>query len=417
MKSSKAPSEKLWTRAFFLIWQGQLVSTLGDAAYSVALGFWILQVTGSTALMGMLMAASTLPGVLVSPFAGVLIDRSDRKLIIICMDFIRGTGIMLVAAAAYSHHIAVWMVFAAGILLSLCGAAFRPGINSAIPDLVESSQLQSANSLMSIAATGSNMIGNVAGGFLFQLLGAPMLFLFNGLSYLFSGGCLCFAGIPKVHKKSKQDFFRDMIDGFQYMWLQKGLRYILLMAAVVNFFGFVAITDFLPFFQRTTYLGAGYYGVAMACFMGGSMAGFVVSSIVPFAARKRLLWFIGSNALSCFCLIAAINQTVFAVMVPLIIFGGFFNALVNVMLISVVQATTPTEMRGKVMAFMGMTTQGLTPFAMALGGVIAGFLSIRLTISACFFIIFVLFTPFYFVRSFGSFIGYKTGKQESDILT
>lgn len=373
-----------------------------------------MQVTGSTALMGMLMAASTLPGVLVSPFAGVLVDRSDRKPLIVCMDFIRGTGIVLVAAAAFSHHIAVWMVFAAGVLLSLCGAVFRPGINAVIPDLVESEKLQNANSLMSIASTGSNMIGNVAGGFFFQLLGAPTLFLFNGLSYLFSGSCLCFVGIPKLHPEKKPDFFRDMMDGFRYMWLQKGLRYILLMAAVVNFFGFVAITDFLPFFQRTPYLGAGCYGVAMACFMGGSMAGFLVSSIVTFPARRRLLYFIGSNALSCFCLIAAINQVVFAVMVPLIILGGFFNALVNVMLISAVQATTPAEMRGKVMAFMGMMTQGLTPFAMALGGVIADFLPIRLIISACFFITFVLFTPFYFVRSFGSFIGYETGKQESD---
>lgn len=415
MNDKNSPSEKLWTHAFILIWQGQLVSTLGDAAYSVTLGFWILQTTGSTALMGMLMAASTLPGVLLSPFAGVLVDRSDRKPLIICMDFIRGVGIILVATVAYSHLIAVWMVFAAGILLSLCGAVFRPGINSVIPDLVANSKLQSANSLMSIASTGSNMIGNVAGGFLFQLIGAPLLFLFNGLSYLFSGICLCFVGIPKIHKKDPQNFFRDMLDGFRYMWMQKGLRYILLMAAVVNFFGFVAITDFLPFFQRTPHLGAGYYGVAMACFMGGSMAGFLVSSIVTFAARRRLLYFIGSNALSCFCLIAAINQTVFAVMVPLTIFGGFFNAIVNVMLISAVQATTPSEMRGKVMAFMGMTTQGLTPFAMALGGVIAGFLPIRLIISTCFFIIFILFTPFYFVQSFGSFIGYETEQQEANI--
>lgn len=72
-------SKKLWNKDFLILWQGQLVSTAGDAVYSIALGFWVLAVTGSTAMMGTLMAASTLPGVLISPFAGVLIDRAHKK--------------------------------------------------------------------------------------------------------------------------------------------------------------------------------------------------------------------------------------------------------------------------------------------------------------------------------------------------
>jgi len=69
---------RLWNRNFLLLWQGQLVSSLGDTVYAIALGFWILAVTGSTALMGTLMAASTLPRVLVGPLAGVVVDRRDR---------------------------------------------------------------------------------------------------------------------------------------------------------------------------------------------------------------------------------------------------------------------------------------------------------------------------------------------------
>ena len=70
---------RLWNRGFLLLWQGQLVSSLGDVIYEIALGFWILAVTGSTAMMGSLMAASALPRILVAPFAGVLVDRSERK--------------------------------------------------------------------------------------------------------------------------------------------------------------------------------------------------------------------------------------------------------------------------------------------------------------------------------------------------
>ena len=259
--------EKLWSSSFFILWQGQLVSTLGDAIYSIALGFWVLAVTGSTALMGTLMAASTLPGVLISPFAGVLIDRCNKKRLFILMDILRSICIVSLAAAAYRGFIAIWMVFVAGILLSVCGAVFSPGIQSTIPDLVPKSKIANANSVFSIVATGSNMLGSVAGGFLFQTLGAPLLFLINGLSFLFSGASLPFVKIPQNNQKEKSHFFKDMGDGFTYMWRQKGLRIILIVAAMINFFSYIGIVLFLPLCQSTPSLGAGKYGIAMACFM------------------------------------------------------------------------------------------------------------------------------------------------------
>ncbi len=69
----RAKTERLWTRSFALLWQGQLVSILGDTVYAIALGFWLLATTGSTALMGTLMAVSLLPRILVAPVAGVVV--------------------------------------------------------------------------------------------------------------------------------------------------------------------------------------------------------------------------------------------------------------------------------------------------------------------------------------------------------
>ena len=408
--------KKLWESGFFILWQSQLVSTLGDAAYSVALGFWVLAVTGSTALMGMLMAVSTLPGVLVSPFAGVLIDRYNRKHLLILMDMIRGLSIMLVSVAAFKGMIAIWMVFAAGIILSICGAVFRPGVNSSVPDIVPNSKLPNANSMLAIASTGSNMIGNVAGGFLFQLFSAPFLFLFNGLSYFFSGISIFFVNIPKLEKNANQDFWKDMSDGFSFMWKFKGLRYILVMAAVLNFFSYIAIVLFLPLFQRTPSLGAGRYGIAMACFMGGAMAGFLFSSIVSISPPRKLKIFILSTIIYNISLTIAVNQFFFVIMVIFLLIGGFFNSIVNVILLSTAQSATPQEMRGKVMAFMSMTTQGLTPFAMALGGILAGFISIRILISASFFLVVIIVIPFYFIKPFKKFISYDYEKDSLNDL-
>ncbi|HEX2925458.1 MAG TPA: MFS transporter [Ruminiclostridium sp.] len=394
---------KLWTKNFFILWQSQLVSTLGDAAYSVALGFWVLAETGSTALMGTLMAASTLPGILVSPFAGVLIDRYNRKRLLILMDLIRGLCIVTLSVAAFKGFIGIWMVFVAGVLLSVCGAVFRPGVSSSIPDMVPKDKLASANSMFSIVSTGSNMIGNVAGGFLFQLLGAPFLFLINGLSYIFSGSSILFVKIPMIKKEDKKDFFKDMLDGFKFMWEMKGLRLLLIIAAIVNFLSFIAIVLFLPFFEKTPHLGPGKFGIAMACFMGGAMAGYLVSSTVSVPLKRKLDYLILSNVLSNLCLILSAYQLNFFAMAFFILLGGFFNAIVTVILMTTVQSAAPKEMRGKVMAFMNMITLSMTPFAMALGGVLASYFSIRTIIMTSLLLVIVTVTPFYFLKSLKEF--------------
>ncbi len=116
---------KLWNINFFLLWQGQFVSAVGDVIYEIALGFWVLAVTGSTGLMGTLMAAATIPRVIIAPFAGVLVDRSDRKWLLVIMDAVRGIAILAVAMAAYAGVLEIWMVFAAGIVIGT-GAAHVP---------------------------------------------------------------------------------------------------------------------------------------------------------------------------------------------------------------------------------------------------------------------------------------------------
>lgn len=325
------------------------------------------------------------------------------------MDMLRGIGMVLIAAAAFAHVLAVWMVFAAGILLSVCGAVFRPGVNSSIPTLVPPSRLSNAVAAGSAASTGSNMLGNVAGGFLYQLFGAPLLFLFNGLSYFFSGVSLWFVRLasgrtsPDGSEKAP-DFWKDMRDGFRYMWNQKGLRVLLLIAAVTNFFSFVAIVLFLPLFERTPSLGAGLYGVAMACFMGGAMAGFLVFSAVTIPPRRKAAVFILAGGLSNLSFVLALNQPYFAVMIPFVLLGGFFNAVLNVLLQAAVQAATPDDKRGKVLAFMNMTTQSLTPFAMALGGILAAFFPMRLIISVSFLINVLVISPFAFFKPFVGFL-------------
>jgi MFS transporter, DHA3 family, macrolide efflux protein len=406
-----APRERLWTRNFTLLWQGQLVSILGDVIYAIALGFWILAATGSTALMGGLMAASTLPRILVSPVAGVVVDRFDRRALMIWMDVIRGAAIVAVAIGAIAGFLQVWMVFAAGIIIGLCGAFFSPATSSVIPDITGKSKVVAANSVFSMLGTGGNIVGNSAGGFLFQALGAPLLFLFNGISYLFSAGSLLFARFPRVvHAQQDMHFGADLKSGFVFVWKVRGLRFLVLSAAVLNFFANMALILLLPFYQRNPSLGPVKYGIAMAVFTGGMFLGMALTAAVKIPAARRFFWFMWCGVVSMICLVAFPFIRSFPVAAALLGIAGFANAVLNVFIMAVMQLGVPQNMRGKVFSLMGMITQGLTPIAFALAGILAEFIPLAPLMSASFGLAILFGIPMFFVESFRRFINFDPEK-------
>ena len=385
---------RLWNRNFLLLWQGQLVSSLGDTVYAIALGFWILAVTGSTALMGTLMAASTLPRVLVGLLAGVVVDRSDRKWMLIAMDLIRGVLIVGIGLAAYRGWIQIWMVFAAGVVLSACSAFFFPAVSSSIPDIVPKEKVVQANSAFSLIYTGSGIVGNSAGGFFYQALGAPLMFLLNGISYVISAAAILLIRIPAIPRPAlPQSFGLDFRSGLAFLWRVRGLRVSVGLFSVLNFFSVMGIMLLLPLFQKTPALGPGLYGLLMAGITGGMFGGFLLTSFLTVKPARRFLVFYlcGVAGMAAFAILPLVAS--FPLMLGLGFFFGVTSAVVNALINGVVQITVPPEMRGKVFSLLGTVSGGLMPIAFALGGVLGEVIPLRIMIALCFGITWLVFLP------------------------
>jgi DHA3 family macrolide efflux protein-like MFS transporter len=269
-----------------------------------------------------------------------------------------------------------------------------------------------ANGAFSMIFAGSNIAGSAVGGTLYQILGAPLMFLFNGISYIASAFSILFMKVPRLEKEGEVvNFKEDIKAGLSFVWRFKGLRYLIMMAAFLNFFAIIAMTLFIPYFQQTPTLGAQKYGFASALLGVGMFSGMLFTTIYNIKPHRRLGTFTVAAIVSsvAFALITVFNN--FILMVALLFIGGFFNSIINVFFQSSVQLTVPQAMRGKVFSLLGTVSMGLTPFAMISAGLISKLIPIPLIIFICFMLNLIMFLPFAFMGSFKKFINFDPEKQ------
>ena len=166
---------------------GNAVSTLGNAVYLVAVLLLLKELTESAFVMGLFQFVAIAPGFFLSPVTGTLVDRMSRRTVIIVADLFRGlvmivaSGLLLLPATRGAI-----VVLVAATCIGIGNAFFVPAVQALIPSLVPPSKLPWANGVRAGGTQLFNLAGNAAGGLLYALLGAPLLFLINGASFVLS---------------------------------------------------------------------------------------------------------------------------------------------------------------------------------------------------------------------------------------
>jgi MFS family permease len=378
IEAAPQPS-RLWNRDFFLLWQGQTVSQLGNQAFLIAMAIWVKDATGSATLMGLLMTVSALPGVLLAPFGGTFADRHSRIRIIVGCDLLAGLAslglgfVMLAAPASTSLLLAA--LFAVTVLLGIIRSFFMPAVQSSIPDLVPMERLPAANSLNHFSVQTSVFAGQAVGGILYRILGAPLLFVADGVSYLFSGVSEMF--IRDTWKKPEEKpreggafraFLHETGEGLRYVWSRTGMRDFILVACLLNFLG-MPMFVLLPFYVDTVlHVTPDWYGYLLAAMSVGAIAGFVLAGTMRLKGQV-LGWSLVAGLLlgPLFFSIIGFVANPWAALV-LAFASGLSLGMVNIYLITLLQLSTPKELRGRVLGLLGTLAGGLMPIGTALGG-------------------------------------------------
>ncbi|MEJ2218127.1 MAG: MFS transporter [Gemmatimonadota bacterium] len=374
-------AKRLFNRDFVLLWQGQLVSQIGNQAHMIALMFWILQTTRSASLMGLLGMSAALPGVLLAPLGGAIADRHSRKGILVAADLVRGVAVLLLATLLFTHgsetRLIVAALFVTAVVIGIMGAVFRPAVGAAIPDLVPATRVQAANSLTQLSSQSSQFVGQAVGGVLFRVLGAPMLFLVDGISYVLSAGSETFIRIPQRLPAARpglravaRGYLADTGEGLRWIWQRTGMRTFIFTTTAINFL-FMPIAVLLPFYVTDVLgKGAAWYGFLLAALSLGSIVGLLLTGSIRLAGHGR------ARALGAALFLTALSMgglglvQASAVALVLMFVAGLLAAVINVTVLTLLQLATPQELRGRVMGLVMALAGAATPLGMAIGGVL-----------------------------------------------
>jgi DHA3 family macrolide efflux protein-like MFS transporter len=152
----------------------------------IAIPLYILDLTGSGAYMGIFTMLSLLPSLILGPFAGVIGDRYNRKKIMVSIDFLDGFLILFLAFLTYIHSMNIAVIFTAQVFVSLIGAMFNSATSAMLPELVDESNLNRANSVIGVVNSFSMIVGPALGGVIYGIWGIGIVFLLNGVSFILS---------------------------------------------------------------------------------------------------------------------------------------------------------------------------------------------------------------------------------------
>jgi MFS transporter, DHA3 family, macrolide efflux protein len=372
---------RLWNRNFLLLWQGQLISQVGQRAFNLAMIFFIKEATGSATLVGLMMMLSSLPGVLLGPLGGTFADHFSRKKILVYGDLINGLFVLSLAILMFvlpkETGLSLGWLFVVATAGAIIFAFFTPAVQAAIPDLVPGNKLDIANSLNQLALFISLFIGMGLGGILYNATGAGVLFLINGITYLCASGSEAFIKIPQtvVATVGKGTSFKVFLsgtkEGLQYVWNRKGMRVLFLVAALLYLF-IAPMYMLLPFYvEDYLKLDASWYGYLLMSLGIGSALGYLIAGTANVRGRDQ------SNMIIFSLLGASLAMGIMGfltqpfVVIPVIFVVGLLAGVFMVKATTVLQLASPSDIRGRVFGLLATLTSGLAPLGWGIAGVVA----------------------------------------------
>jgi DHA3 family macrolide efflux protein-like MFS transporter len=375
-----------WASLFFTIWTGQTLSWIGSAVAQFGLVWWITEETDSATVLAVATLLSMLPGVVLGPVVGALIDRWNRRIVMLVADGIIALVSLWLAYLFWADSLMVWHVYTI-MMIRAIGMAFHwPANQASISLMVPKEHLPRIAGLNQTIGGVVTIVSPPLGALLLQIMPLYWIMMIDVITAVFSILPLLFILIPQpdsLPKKSTTEsniisVWDDMKDGFRYIWNWSGLFWLLIIAMLINFFVNPAMS-LIPFLVTRHFQGdAIELGWLNASWGVGLLIGGLVLGVWG-GFRKRsytmLMGIVGMGIGILTVAVAPANMLLLAI-------AGFFlgsvmNAITNGSAFALLQTVVEPALQGRVFTVVMSMAGAMSPLAMAIGGPVADRFGVR----------------------------------------
>ncbi len=355
-------------RAFAIIWFGQLISILGSAMTGFAIPIYIFGETERVRELALLGLAFMLPLIVFSPIAGTIVDRNNRKRMMILSDLAAGLTTVAVFVLVQLDILEIWHLYITNAINGAFQTLQWPAFSAAISTMIPKEQYGRANGLISLAESGSNIFAPIMAGALLGFIGLQGILLIDIVTFVFAIGTLLFVYVPdpqrtKEGQKGQGSFWSETIYGFRYIWERPSLLGLQLVFLIGNFFATLSFTAIAAFVLYRTNQDAQIFAwVASSGAVGGVLGGLAMSTWG--GPKKRvhgvlLGWFF--SGLLGFVLLGL--GRVWLVWAAAAFLGNLISPVINASNQAIWQAKVAPDVQGRVFSVRRLIAWAVVPLA------------------------------------------------------
>ncbi len=367
------PTRPTGMHAFVLVWLGQLVSLLGSAMTWFGFTIWAWEETGQATALALISFFAYLPAVLLSPLAGVLVDRWNRKWVMMISDLATALGTLLVLLLYVSGHLQIEILYVVGIVAGAFGAFQYPAYSAAVTTMLSKEQYTRAEGMMGLAYSVSGIFGPVLAAALLGRIGITGIMLIDLATFLAALGTLLWIQIPQptvsaVGLQSRGSLWQETVFGFRYIRERSSLLALVLLFMGSNFFLALATTLVSPMILARSLNSETILATVQSVGALGGVVGGVLLSVWG-GPRRRIHSILLGGAGACLLGVVwlGVGQTVLLWAVGNFFFA-FFEPLVVGSNLAIWQSKVEADVQGRVLA----TRQLLVQIPYLLGMLVAG---------------------------------------------
>ncbi|GCE31617.1 MFS transporter [Dictyobacter alpinus] len=376
----KSYSNSLWkNRDFLLLWSGQTLSSVGTAVSLLAFPLLILAVTHSPAQAGFISAMRSLTYLLFVLPAGALVDRWDRKRVMIVCDSARLLGMASIFFLGISGKLTIEVLYITGFIDVLFGTFFSIAEVTCLPQVVDKEQLPSAMGYTQATVGIMNLLGSPLGGLLFSIQ-MVVPFLTDAITYLFSLCSLLLMRVPfqEQREATKQHLLKDIVEGLGWLWRQPLLRAMALTTAGNVFFG-AGQTLIIIIIAQSQQASSEVIGIILSI---GGIGGIIGSMVATKVQRHVRFAFV---ILGILWLDVLLWMPLILLPAPLLLgcivgFSYLLSPIYNIVNIGYRFKLTPDVLRGRVNSVSRLISNGLAPLGLTLTGLLLQYAGPKTTV-------------------------------------